>query len=571
MKHWILLSFATLVLSSPLSARVIIGPNSAATTHQNEARGSAEANGHQANGEERHGTGTQHLSPHPGFRATPDGLPIFGSQLFQGDFGDLSFSGFNPAYQIGVGDEVQVLIWGSLEAELDLTVDARGNLFIPRIGPVNVLGVRNEDLNHVLSSRIRNVYTDNVESYANLRSTQSAKVFVSGFVNKPGLYEGFASDSALFFLDRAGGIDLMRGSYLKIRVLRENETLATINLYDFLQHGTLPPTHFRDGDVILVENRGPTITITGQVQNPGRFEFPDKGETTLESLLALAAPDPEATNVSIRRARAGQSEAILRSLPDSRSFTLQAGDRITVGGRSIQQNILVTYTGEHLGEAQLVFPRGATLADAFAAIEMSPLSNMQALQLFRESVATRQADLLNQSLDNLERSVLTASSNSLEEAQLRQLEAETILSFIDRARGIRPTGQILIEDIEEVGHLHLEDGDIIFVPALSSLVTIHGEVKYPNTQTHRANESIMAYINRAGGLTDNANDEELILIRANGLIETVKFGRRMRAELEPGDEIIVLPQPDTKRLLFVKEITTILYQIALSARVAIGL
>ena len=52
-------------------------------------------------------------------------------------------------------------------------------------------------------------------------------------------------------------------------------------------------------------------------------------------------------------------------------------------------------------------------------------------------------------------------------------------------------------------------------------------------------------------------------------VETISH--RKKAEIGPGDEILVLPEPDEKRLLFAKEISTILYQVALGARVVIGL
>lgn len=502
------------------------------------------------------------------FRKDTDGLTVFGSQLFQGSFGDLSFGGFNPNYQLGVGDVVQLTIWGALDAEVELTVDAQGNLFIPRVGPVRVLGVRNEDLNNIIRRSIEAVYTSNVDSYAHLRSTQTARVFVSGFVVQPGLYEGFSSDSPLFFLDRAGGVDVGRGSFLNVSVLRGQTVITTVNLYSFLQEGILPATHFRDGDVILVGPRSDTVSVGGRVRNPARFEF-EGSSVALDVMLALASPDADATTASIRRARGGESEAIVVSLAESSAVSLEPGDEVIVGGRNVARNLLITFTGEHIGREHAVLPHGATLDQALELIQASRLSNLDAVQVFRKSVAQRQATLLQQSLDNLERSVLRANSVSLEEARLRQVEAETVLAFIERARTVRPRGQILLESLEQADRIHLEDGDIIHIPALNHLVTVHGEVKYPNTQTYRAGEPLPRYVQRAGGFTESANQREILLIRQNGLIETV--GNRRRMDIHPGDEIIVLPEPDKKRLLFAKEISTIVYQIALSARVAIGL
>ena len=503
-----------------------------------------------------------------GFNYTQDGLPIFGSQLFQGDFKNLSFTGFNPDYQIGIGDVIQIMLWGALENNLELTVDAQGNIFLPKVGPVAVLGVRNAEINKLINDRIRQVYKENVDAYANLRSTQTVKVFTSGAVIKPGLYQGCASDSVLYFLDRAGGIDPDRGSYLNISILRRGKSIAVVNLYDFLEKGSLPITQFRDGDVILVGPRGNTVIVQGDVNNSGRFEFTGP-QTPLDRLLALASPKAEGTSVNIRRSRLGAAQALTLALSETDKQQIEPGDVIEVTGHSVIKSILVTISGEYEGAQNLVLPYGAVLTQALNKIVPSSRSNLPALQIFRKSVADRQKILLQQSLDNLERTVFSAQSSSLEEAKLRQTESEMTMDFIKRARAVEPKGQVLLESLDKADQFHLEDGDILYIPTKSSLVNISGEVKFPNTQTYRAKDSISDYIERAGGFTLNANTKELILIRTNGEISSI--GRGHWANLTPGDEIIVLPKPDKKSILFAKDISTIMYQIAIATRVVIGL
>jgi protein involved in polysaccharide export with SLBB domain len=503
-----------------------------------------------------------------GYSYTKDGLPIFGSQLFQGDFKDVSFNGFNPDYQIGIGDAIHLTTWGALETSLELKVDAQGNIFIPRIGPIMVLGVRNADLNKLINDRIRQTYKENVDTYANLRSTQTVKVFTSGSVMKPGLYQGFASDSVLYFLDRAGGIDPERGSYLNISILRAGKPVASTSLYDFLEKGILPITQFRDGDVILVGPRGNTITIQGEVNNSGRFEFTG-AQAQLDHLLTLAAPKAGATSLSVRRAQGGYSQALTFPIAEAAQYQLQPGDLVEVSSHNVPKTILVTIAGEHEGPQNIVLPYGAVLAQGLDKIVPSSRSDMASLQVFRKSVADRQKALLNQSLDNLERNVLNAQSSSLEEAKLRQTESEMIFAFIKRAREVHPKGQVLLESVVKADQLRLEDGDILYIPIKSSLVTVYGEVKFPNTQTYRDHDRVSKYIERAGGFTTTANEKELIIIRPNGAIDSI--GKGHGVAVEPGDEIIVLPKPDKKGFLFAKDISTIIYQLAISARVVIGL
>lgn len=504
-----------------------------------------------------------------GFGLSSEGDPVFGARLFRGAFKEVSFTGFNPDYQVSIGDKIQLMAWGAILLELELTVDAKGNIFIPDVGPVRVQGVRNADLNDVIRNRVKQVFSQNVDVYANLLSTQDVRVFVGGFVERPGLYQGYASDSVLYFLDRAGGIDLDRGSFLDITVKRQGATLQTINLYNFLSEGNLPPTQFRDGDTVFVGPIQNTATLSGELNNPARFEFSER-TIPLSKLLRLASPEARATHVSVKRQRGGKQEAFFFTLGESANFPIKSEDKVQVSSRHVPNTILVSVTGEHDGAGQQVLPYGADLEDAVAHIVPSQRSDIDAIQLFRESVAERQKQLLNQMLDNLERTVLNARSDTLEEAQLRLQESEMIMRFIDRGRGVQPKGQVLLDGSKEsAGEIFLEDGDVLYIPPKTKLVTVYGEVKFPNTQLFDADYYVADYIKKAGGFTDNANTKELILIRRNGLVENIGNGRWV--EPLPGDEIFILPKPDSKSLQFAKDISTILYQIALSARVVIGL
>ena len=66
---------------------------------------------------------------------------VFGSQIFTGRFAQQSFSGFNPDYQIAVGDRLLLRMWGAVTYEAYQNVDPQGNVFVPQVGPIAVLGV----------------------------------------------------------------------------------------------------------------------------------------------------------------------------------------------------------------------------------------------------------------------------------------------------------------------------------------------------------------------------------------------------------------------------------------------
>ncbi|MEQ9209433.1 MAG: polysaccharide biosynthesis/export family protein, partial [Pseudomonadales bacterium] len=197
---------------------------------------------------------------------------VFGGNLFTGTFAQQSFSGFNPNYRINVGDTLYLQVWGAVEFEGEQQVDPQGNIFIPQVGPVRVLGTPNGELNNVIENAVSRVYTNNVFIYTSLVEAQPVKVFVTGNVIKPGLYPGLSSDSILSYLDRAGGIDPQRGSYLDVRLKRDNETVKVYNLYDFLLEGTIDSIQLHEGDVLVVGSRQSVVQFDGLVENPYQIE-----------------------------------------------------------------------------------------------------------------------------------------------------------------------------------------------------------------------------------------------------------------------------------------------------------
>ena len=132
--------------------------------------------------------------------------PVFGAQMFNGYFGSQSFTGFNPDYQIAAGDRVSVRMWGAFTMDLTQGVDAQGNIFLPSLGPIRVQGVRNGELNEQVQQHVKRVFRANVSSYASLDTAQPVKIYVTGYVRQPGLYNGVSSNSVLYYLDQAGGI-----------------------------------------------------------------------------------------------------------------------------------------------------------------------------------------------------------------------------------------------------------------------------------------------------------------------------------------------------------------------------
>ncbi|MDO5538161.1 MAG: polysaccharide export protein, partial [Desulfovibrionaceae bacterium] len=114
-------------------------------------------------------------------------------------------------------------------------------------------GLKQSALSGAVRAKLTSVFPENVEIYVNLQSAQPVAVYVAGSVPNPGRYAGGPQDSVMSFLDRAGGILPEQGSYRNIKVLRGKKTIGRVDLYSYIQDGSLPNIRFRDGDTILVE------------------------------------------------------------------------------------------------------------------------------------------------------------------------------------------------------------------------------------------------------------------------------------------------------------------------------
>lgn len=491
----------------------------------------------------------------------PVQITVFGEQLFLGRFASEQYTGFNPEYQVAIGDRITLRMWGAVQYEGTLTVDPQGNIFIPQVGPVYVLGVRNAELNSVVESAVRKVFKNIVGVYASLETAVPVKVFVTGFVKNPGLYGGLSSNSVLYYLDRAGGVDPQRGSFIDITVLRGQQIRKRVNLYDFLLNGKLELIQMVDGDTIFVASKKSTFTVTGEVFNPFQFEFEGEHITGKEALL-LAKPKPGATHLTVTRKQGLEKYTEYYSLDELDKVKIYNGDEVTVLSDRYPGTILVRVEGAHKGSHALVLPYGATMKDVLPKIVPNIRSNLDAIQLFRKSVAQRQKEMILASLQQLQTYALTGRSETQEEANLRVKEAELIMKFIDLAKNVEPKGQVTLGSLEEAKVTLLEDGDVIRIPEKTSVVIVHGEVRFPNAILYAPDKDIDYYIEQSGGFTQKANKDVVIVLHQNG-----KFEDGDKAKIQPGDEIFVLPKIEAKSIEIVRGITQILYQIAVTARV----
>ena len=496
----------------------------------------------------------------------PDALPPFGANLFTGGFRGAMGDGLNADYQVKPGDQITVRAWGAFEFDRVLPVDAQGNIFIPGSGPLNVEGQNSQQVDSRVRGAITSVYPENVQVYTNVQGVQPVAVFVTGYVENPGRFAGTPNDSVLYFLDQAGGIDQDLGSYRQIRVIRNDQTVATVDLYDFLINGSIARPQFQDGDTIVVEERGPAIAVVGDVHREHRYELIGNQLSGAE-LVELARLRSGVSHVLLRGDRSDGPMAQYFPLNEFYTQTIRSGDEVAFSADQRSETIVVEVEGSYYGPSRFALPRDARLSELLDAIPVPEnMTAVESISLQRESVKQQQQQSMEDSLRRLETTYLSAESSTNEEAQIRAQEAELIQNFVQRARELEPSGRLVVAYNDRIADIRLQDGDVITIPEISDSILISGEVLVPQAAVYRPGMSVIDYIESAGGFTQRADDDHILLVRQNGAVENAR-----NTPLRPGDEILVMPEAPTHNLQLAATLTQILYQVAVATRVAVDL
>ena len=283
--------------------------------------------------------------------------------------------------------------------------------------------------------------------------------------------------------------------------------------------------------------------------------------------MQFAAPLPAASHVSVIGTRNAVPFHVYTDLKEFSSFSLSAGDKVEFLADKISSSILVSVSGATTGATRYPIRNTATLRELLAHVPIDPhLSDLNAIYLKRESVANLQRKAIADSLQRLEKSLLTASSATTEGAAIRVQEAQLIQDFATKVMELEPNGVVVVCRQGVISDIMLEDGDEIVIPQLSDVITISGEVSMPKSVVYTNSYSLSKYIADAGGYTDRADKSNVLIMHPNGEVVSASSSK-----IQPGDMILVMPSYDSKDFTVFKDIMQVIYQVAVATAVLVAL
>lgn len=433
-------------------------------------------------------------------------------------------------YRLGPGDEVIIDIWGASETTIRQTISPEGTILVSGLGPVQLSGMTVKDANAYLQREFSKIYsgisgTDpNSQIKLTLGDIRTIQINIMGEVTVPGTYTLSSFSSVFHALYRAGGVNRI-GSLRSIKVVRNGNTIADLDVYDFIMKGKMTDDiRLQEGDVIIVNPYESLVQIKGKVKRPMFYEM--KPTETVATILKYAGGftgDAYKKAVRIIRKSGREHQVYNVDEMDYSVFRLDDGDLITIDA------VLDRFENR-------VEVRGAVYRSGLYQLDGS-VNTVK--QLIKKAEGLRGDAFLNRALLDREH---------------EDLSHEIIA--IDLGGLLRGT----------IADIPLQKNDVLYIPSINDLkeeetVAIHGEIANPGTFLYSKNMTIEDLIIQSGGLLEAAATTKIDITRrikdpkstsfSSVLGQTYSFdikdgliiGGKDNFFLEPFDEVYVRKSP----------------------------
>jgi protein involved in polysaccharide export with SLBB domain len=527
--------------------------------------------------------------------ASDPSLRRFGSELVidnPGGRAAASDAGPNvpPDYRVAPGDELLVTMWGSVDADLRVTVDRAGRVSIPRVGTVSVNGLLVPEATKAIERQAARIFK-NFETSVALGQLRNIRIFVTGFAVRPGAYtvSSLATLATVVF-GRSGGPSAS-GSFRNIELRRGGKTVARLDLYDLMMFGRRDADQvLQADDVVHIGPIGRQVALIGSVNKPAIFEL--KGNETIADALVMGGgftSVADRSRVAVERVSERNERRVRQlALPADGVAPLDAGDVIRVFSAVDavlpldRQNKRVRIEGEVQRPGTYIMPPESTIADALRiAGNLTPGAFVFGTEFNRESVRATQQVNFDRALRDLElelnRRAASTRISGTEEAIAQAQQRTSSEQLLARLRDAKPTGRIVLQlqpDARELPSMALEDGDRLYVPPVPTTVGVFGSVFNAGSYLYGAQRKVDDYLRLAGSPTRGADKESIFIVRANGSVISAQqdpsnwlgFGGKRVGDLAtlPGDTVFVPEEANkTTFVQAAKDWTQVLYQFGL--------
>ena len=286
--------------------------------------------------------------------------------------------------------------------------------------------------------------------------------------------------------------------------------------------------------------------------------------------VVLSAPDIDFSYAVIERLNPLTMTTVLVSFNPGRLYlegdqtqnlVLNSGDVITFFSTAdikvpgVQQTRFVRLEGEFIAPGPYSVQPGETLRHLLErAGGLTPSAYLYASEFTRESTRRIQEQRLNEYAASLDAriSAISARNNAnattSQDSVAAQQSTNDAREVVARLRRIVPLGRIVLplkpdsHGIDSIPDMPLEDGDRFVVPSTPSTVSVEGQVYSANAFIFERGRKERDYLHQAGGPDREADAKRTFILRADGSVYSQQYGNVTKANMFPGDTVVVPPK-----------------------------
>ena len=504
---------------------------------------------------------------------------IFGYEFFKyspSTFAPVSTIPISSDYILGPGDKLQINLFGNSNREATSFVSREGLVFLPNLGPVNVIGLTFEDATKLIKNKVKNELIG-TEVSISLKQLRSINIYLLGEAYKPGSYtvSGLSSVSNALFI--SGGVN-KNGSLRNIQIRRNNNTIATYDFYEFLLKGSLESDiKLQDGDIIFIPFIERKVKVGGAFRRPATFEFKD-GETLSDAIFLAGGFTSEVIEGQQLELGYIDRESYERKVTYISDYKkddrkLQDGDTINISSKSGMTPETIKVTGQVLNPGEFSIKPGETILSILQrAGGIAEDGYSEGAVFLRESVAEAQKQAFIRSADELEDTMIDIVTKGAID-NISEFTLTPISRLVAKLRDEEPPGRMVV-DLNYLSlktdpglNFRVQGGDHLHIPRRPNSISVVGEVLNASTLSFDPNLGVEDYIASSGGLNESADKEKIFIILPNGQSRLTKSSFfSSRYALLPGSTIVVSRDPRPFDAISITQIITpILADLATSA------
>lgn len=463
-------------------------------------------------------------------------LTRFGANLFAGQpttFAPVNDIPVPTDYILGVGDQINIHLFGNKNERMQLVIDRNGQIQLPSVGPVVIAGLTFSHAVTELQKHLERLGVG-IESSITLGEMRSFRIFVMGEARQPGSYlvSGMATMTHALYV--SGGISDI-GSFRNIELRRQGELIAKLDLYDLLIHGnSRDDVRLQPGDTVFIPVQGKQVSVTGAIQRSAIYEL--KNERSFGDLVRLAggfSPQAYRDKAKLTRVQSDGFATVLNLNLTQTSVLNQAvqnGDVLAIPGLVDELANVVQLDGEVQRAGVYPWYEGVTLGQL--------LPNRSA---FKRDADLNYLVILRQDLPGQPYEVMTTSW--LQAMHTPLLAGDQVFVLSNREASAR---QAILSQIAA----KLEDQATSSAPA--PVVSVEGHVRFPGRYPVSVDMDAQNLLMMAGGALPLV-DESYVLVRHHDQrsgqlsFSRTDFAQLYTLSLTAGDRLYVFSRQDSNR------------------------